>query len=207
MREPIVHAGENVGPKAESSNLRVQPDTGDIWLFGYGSLIWKPDFRFTKKRVAAVDGWIRRFWQGSHDHRGVPDAPGRVVTLLPEADQQCAGMAFQIAKADAVEIFSALDYREKNGYERHISPCFLFKEQRFVECVFYVATESNPAFLGNAPVAEMARQINTAVGPSGRNRDYLLQLAGALRELDLHDEHVFELEREVRALKSDGPSH
>lgn len=172
----------------------------DIWLFGYGSLIWRPDFPYSKKSVAIVDGWVRRFWQGSHDHRGVPEAPGRVVTLLPDTDQQCAGMAFQIEHKDAQEIFTALDYREKNGYERQYAPCLLVEENRTVECMFYIATTSNTAFLGPAPAADMAAHINTSVGPSGSNRDYLLQLAAALRKLDLHDEHVFELEREVLAL-------
>jgi len=178
-------------------------DTGDIWLFGYGSLIWRPDFPYQKKSVALVDGWVRKFWQGSHDHRGVPEAPGRVVTLLPEADQQCAGMAFQIAHKDALEIFRALDHREKNGYERHTSPCLLIEEKRTVECIFYVASESNVAFLGPAPLIEIAQQINSSVGPSGSNREYLLQLANALRNLNLPDEHVFALEREVIALGVD----
>lgn len=183
------------------TELGKDSDDSDIWLFGYGSLIWRPDFPFVQQKIAVVDGWVRKFWQGSHDHRGVPEAPGRVVTLLPAASEQVAGMAFQIDRKEARDIFHALDYREKNGYERHIAPCKLVEETATVNCVFYVATETNPAYLGPAPLPDLAQHINRASGPSGSNREYLLKLAEALRQYNLHDDHVFALEREVLLLQ------
>src|SRR5690606_19916645 len=68
--------------------------TGMQWIFAYGSLLWRPDFPYNQRRRAAVRGWRRRFWQASPDHRGRPEAPGRVVTLIAEADALCHGLAF-----------------------------------------------------------------------------------------------------------------
>ena len=65
-----------------------------VWLFGYGSLIYKADFPYLERRPASIADWTRRFWQGSHDHRGTPEAPGRVVTIIPEAGAVCHGMAY-----------------------------------------------------------------------------------------------------------------
>jgi len=67
-----------------------------MWIFAYGSLIFRPAFPFVERRRAFVRGWMRRFWQGSPDHRGVPDAPGRVVTLLPSEAETCGGCAYRI---------------------------------------------------------------------------------------------------------------
>ena len=165
-----------------------------VWVFGYGSLIWRPDFPFLDRRPAAVDGWARRFWQGSHDHRGVPDAPGRVATLVRAPGETCMGMAYRIEHA----VFDHLDYREKNGYER-VAVSMDLEGAGAVDGIVYIAPLDNHAFLGDAPIEEMARQIRRSVGPSGRNVDYLLELADALRGLRADDAHVFALEAAVRS--------
>lgn len=166
-----------------------------VWLFGYGSLIYKADFPYLERRPARLRGWSRRFWQGSHDHRGTPAAPGRVATLVADADAVCAGMAYLITPA----VFAHLDHREKNGYLRHAAR-LEFDGGDAVEGLVYIAEAGNAAYLGPASEADIARQIATAAGPSGRNRDYLIHLADALRELGASDAHVFAIERHLQAL-------
>jgi cation transport regulator ChaC len=166
------------------------------WVFGYGSLIYKVDFPYLEREPAQIQGWARRFWQGSHDHRGTPDAPGRVTTLVPEPGRICRGMAYRVAH----EVFEHLDHREKNGYERHRVNILLLDSQRTEDGNLYVASRDNPAFLGPDDPQAMAEHIAAARGPSGLNRDYLLRLAEALREIGDEDEHVFDLERRVRQL-------
>ena len=171
-----------------------------VWLFGYGSLIYKADFAYIERRPAAIRDWVRRFWQGSHDHRGTPDAPGRVVTLIPQQGAVCAGMAYLIAP-DALD---HLDVREKNGYLRFVTTLSL-DDGREPEGLVYIATEENAAFLGAASERDIAEHIARSTGPSGPNRDYLLQLADALRRMDADDPHVFDIERElVRLIELSG---
>ncbi|MDH3642883.1 MAG: gamma-glutamylcyclotransferase [Gammaproteobacteria bacterium] len=169
----------------------------NVWLFGYGSLIWRPDIDYIDRRRARLPGWERRFWQGSHDHRGLPDDPGRVVTLIESAKAGCDGMAYLVERELVVETFEALDHREKNGYQR-VEVVLELAERAPTPGVVYIAPVNNHAFLGPAPLPEMAAQIRSSEGPSGRNIDYLLDLADALRELDADDPHVFELEAAVR---------
>lgn len=172
-------------------------DRSEVWLFGYGSLIYKADFPFLDRRPARIQGWKRRFWQGSHDHRGTPDAPGRVVTLIADALAVCDGMAYRVNP----EVFEHLDHREKNGYLRIVTE-FSFHDGAHAEGLVYIASEDNAAYLGPAPDADIARHIARSGGPSGPNRDYLLDLAAALRELDAEDEHVFALERHLLELEN-----
>ena len=166
-----------------------------VWLFGYGSLIYKADFPYLQRRPASIRGWTRRFWQGSHDHRGTPEAPGRVVTLIEEAGAVCHGMAYLITP----EVFAHLDHREKNGYLRLATP-IVFEDGDDIEGLVYIATPDNTAFLGAASEQEIAAHIARSAGPSGPNSDYLNHLASALRELGRHDQHVFEIERHLAAL-------
>ena len=172
----------------------------DRWIFGYGSLIWRPDFEHSERRTAFADGWMRRFWQGSVDHRGVPGAPGRVVTLLPSPGSRCWGAAFRVESAHWDQVLDRLDLREVGGYDRVELSLGLADSDRRLSAVTYVATADNDNFLGEAPMDEIARQVLSAQGPSGHNVAYVLQLAKALRELSADDQHVFALETAVRGL-------
>lgn len=165
-----------------------------VWLFGYGSLIWKVDFPYLERRPATVCGWSRRFWQGSHDHRGTPDRPGRVVTLVPDTSAVCSGMAYRIAPVT----FAQLDVREKNGYLRAVVN-LAFNDGRSTQGVAYVAPPRNAAWLGEASIAAIARQIASSSGPSGSNREYAMKLAQALREMGADDPHVFAVADALRA--------
>ena len=166
--------------------------TDPTWVFGYGSLIWRQDFAFIDSRSARIDGWARRFWQGSHDHRGVQSDPGRVVTLVEAPGELCHGRAFLIEP----HVFEHLDEREINGYERHRVEIHFDDSQE--PGVVYRAPLHNFAFLGDAPLDEMVAQIKRCAGQSGRNIDYVLELAQSLRELNVSDPHVFELEALIR---------
>jgi len=172
---------------------------GGFWLFGYGSLIWNPDVPFDDRRPARLHGWARRFWQGSHDHRGTPEAPGRVVTLIEASNEYVDGMAYRVPGAEADEILARLDHREKNGYDRHALA--LESEGPRIRALVYVAIPDNFAWLGPDDADAVAAQIHRSIGPSGRNRDYLLSLDEALRALSAHDPHVFDLADRVRRLQ------
>jgi cation transport regulator ChaC len=168
-----------------------------VWLFGYGSLIYKVDFPFLERRPARIRGWSRRLWQGSHDHRGTPRQPGRVATLIPEAGATCVGMAYRVTPAT----FEQLDFREKNGYLR--SAVMLdFGGGASAEGVVYIASSGNAAWLGPADDATIARHVMVSSGPSGSNADYVLGLAAALRELGADDPHVFAVEARLRGLRA-----
>jgi cation transport protein ChaC len=161
----------------------------DIWLFGYGSIIWKTGFEFEEAIPSIVHGWARRFWQASTDHRGTPELPGRVVTLAEITDECCTGMAYRLSQARAEHILAALDHREKGGYERvnlSIKPV----DGDIVRALTYVALPGNPGFLGKASDDEIANQIVRSTGPSGTNKEYILALNQALIDLNIDDEHI-----------------
>lgn len=170
-----------------------------LWLFGYGSLLWRPDFDYEDRVPGTIRGWVRRFWQGSTDHRGVPGAPGRVVTLIEQAGGECWGLVYRVARHQRAAVLEKLDRREQGGYARHsLSVCTgRSGSQSRLVALAYVATERNPDYLGPAPIGQIAAQVRASRGPSGDNLEYVLRLAETLDQSGVEDAHVADL---VRAL-------
>lgn len=105
----------------------------DFWIFGYGSLIWKPPPLYDQRVPGYIEGYVRRFWQASEDHRGTPEAPGRVVTLISkehwdtledthQATHRVWGAAYHIPRPKVAQVREYLDIREINGYSIQFTP-------------------------------------------------------------------------------------
>lgn len=163
------------------------------WLFGYGSVIYRPSFSFVERANATLRGVARRFSQRSDDHRGTAEFPGRVVTLREREGGVVRGAAFRFDPREAGAIIAGLDDRERAGYERAHREVTL-DDGRCVRAIVYIAPPGNDWDAGDEPEETIASVIQRARGPSGTNADYLRLLADALRSLGDRDPHVLALE-------------
>lgn len=174
-------------------NSREHPEL----VFGYGSLIWRPDFVYTQRQKAWVPGYERRFWQASHDHRGTPSLPGRVVTMVPVEGGCCEGVVYHLPEQGRESILAMLDEREQDGYERVFLPVYTGDDDACVEALTWIASEGNPSWAGDQPLDELAQLIASRHGPSGSNSDYVLSLHAAFEQLGIQDCHVAALAHEI----------
>jgi len=178
----------------------------DLWVFAYGSIIWRVDFPYIEQQPAYIKNWTRRFWQGSTDHRGIPGRPGRVVTLVSDPGEVCRGRAYRVSQDRQDEVLASLDHREKGGYERLVIDIF-FSEANFTPGVTYHATPENPNYLGEAPYCDIAKQITSAHGPSGSNTEYIYKLHESLQQMNATDNHVNSVLQEVRLIEEYSSKH
>jgi cation transport protein ChaC len=172
-----------------------------VWVFAYGSLIFRPGFEFLCQTRSSVTGYARRFWQGSPDHRGTPEKPGRVVTLVQAAGQLCEGVAFEVTPEHESAALDYLDDRESGGYER-LRLSVTLESSQTVQAWTWIAPADNRNFLGESTQQLMVEQILEAHGQSGANRDYVTYLARELERIGIKDLHVQELARWVREASS-----
>lgn len=170
-----------------------------LWIFGYGSLVWKPDFKYKRSKVGYIEGYKRRFWHGDNFHRGSDELPGRVVTLIEDDDASTWGVAFEVTGSQVEESLKYLNVRETvcGGYVTKMVDFFPEGEgQSPVQALVYIATCDNPLYLGPASPEEIGAQIAMCRGKTGHNLEYLLRLAEFMRSSCPHveDLHLFSIE-------------
>ncbi|WP_458095024.1 gamma-glutamylcyclotransferase [Roseomonas sp. WA12] len=175
-----------IDPAALDPAPLLDPD-GSLYVFGYGSLIWKPGFAFEAAHPALLRGFHRRFCIRSHRYRGTPEVPGLVLGL--DRGGACRGVAFRVAPERAAEVLAYLEEREMSGdvYHRRLLPVRLLDSGATRRAVSFVADRRSGAYCGALAPDAAAATIARGHGVMGPNRDYLLNTVAHLRELGVRD--------------------
>lgn len=162
---------------------------GDFWVFGYGSLMWRPGFAHVETRKARLSGYRRMLCLRSHIHRGTPERPGLVLGLEPGGS--CLGMAFRVPGDLTGEVLAYLRDRElvTRAYHEKRLPVRL-DDGEMVNALTYVVDRGHCQYAGNIGVDEIVRTISGAVGESGRNEDYVLNTIRHLHALGIRDRRL-----------------
>lgn len=174
--------------------------SSQLAVFAYGSLLFRPGFAYAERHPARLEGYARRFSQASPDHRGTPERPGRVVTLVASAGALCHG-ALYLVHGPSESLLSELDYRERAGYERVSVEVRIDQGEgeRRLSAITWIAPPGNPYDAGALETVALAELMRGAHGPSGANSDYVFLLEQALGELGVVDPLVSELSALLRA--------
>lgn len=171
----------------------------DLWVFGYGSLMWDPGIHFAEVRRADLPGHGRRFSYRTIMGRGTPACPALTLSLEPAA-ACCSGLAFRIA-ADRADAESALLWRRemlRDGYRPALLP--VATPQGEVSALVFASNHAHPDYVGAMSLVDEARIIASACGVIGSNRDYLVQVAAQLARLGITDPYIDELQALVDAI-------
>ncbi|ANN72262.1 gamma-glutamylcyclotransferase [Bordetella bronchialis] len=185
--------------------MRIRPGSGDVWVFGYGSLIWNPLLDFHARQAAILDGWHRSFCLRMVAGRASHDTPGRMLALEPGGRTQ--GIALRIHVDKLARELPLLWEREmvSGAYLPTWLPVSL-DDGRQVHALTFIADRRRPQYEADASVATTAPLIASARGVYGSNADYVFQLSFALADRGFTDDYIEALACELRRIGSD-PEH
>jgi glutathione-specific gamma-glutamylcyclotransferase len=179
--------------KSMSATASIEENaSGELWVFGYGSLMWRPGFDFLERVPARLKGLHRAFCVFSYVHRGTPERPGLVLGL--DRGGMCRGIAYRVAAAARAETIAYLRAREQ------VTSVYLETMRRIeledparrqVNALCYIVDRGHVQYAGRLSLAERLHYVRQGHGRSGPNRDYVLEAVRALetlgyRETDLH---------------------
>ena len=168
--------------------LRVWGGHEDLWVFGYASLIWRPEFDAAEQRPATVHGWHRALRMRSRVNRGTPECPGLVFALVPGGS--CRGMSYRIERKRGAQELERLWSREMptGVYDPKWLACRT--PHGPVNALAFTLSRASPAHTGALADAQMVEILRCASGRFGSTLDYLVDTATSLRERGIRDREI-----------------
>jgi cation transport protein ChaC len=171
-----------------------QAASGDFWVFGYGSLMWRPGFDFVEQVPARLIGEHRALCVYSFDHRGTPEKPGLVLGL--DRGGACRGIAFRVAASRREATIAYLREREQTThvYREVMRSVWLENEARLrVSAMAYVVDRGHVQYAGRLTLTEQVRYVRQGHGRSGNNRDYVLSTVRSIEAQGFRDPKLHQL--------------
>ena len=170
-----------------------------MYVFGYGSLIWDPGFKFEASELAEIKGYKRSFSMWSIHHRGTVDRPGLVLALEKSPNQKCKGVAFQVSPKHSSQVLYYIRDRElvSSAYEEIEVEIELARSKRLVKAITYIIKNDHDQYC-QLKLDEQARVIAEAEGGRGRNDEYLFNTEKKLTELGIVSSDMRYLVQQVR---------
>jgi glutathione-specific gamma-glutamylcyclotransferase len=184
-----------------------QPAAGDLWVFAYGSLMWRPGFDFIERLPARVIGAHRSLCVLSHIHRGTPERPGLVLGL--DRGGTCRGIAYLVAAANRSATIDYLREREQitKVYREAVRSVWLLGEpERQVEALCYVVDRGHPQYAGRMSLEEQLHHVRQGHGRSGANRDYVISTVKELEALGFRDAGLHLLAERLKGVHESPPA-
>jgi len=182
-----------------------KPSHEDLWVFGYGSLMWRPGFEFLEQVPARLIGEHRALCVYSFDHRGTPEKPGLVLGL--DRGGACRGIAFRVAATRRDDVIDYLRGREQTThvYREVLRSVWLENEPRErVSALAYVVDRGHVQYAGRLSLQEQLRYVRQGHGRSGNNRDYVLETVRSIEAQGFRDPQLHQLSL---MLHDDAPLH
>ena len=167
---------------------------GDLWVFGYGSLMWRPGFPFIEQLPARLIGEHRALCVYSFVHRGTPEKPGLVLGL--DRGGACRGVAFRVAEKHRGDTVAYLRAREQvtSVYREVMRSVWLENEPRQrVSALAYVVDRGHVQYAGRLSLAEQLRHVQQGHGQSGPNREYVIATVKAIEAEGFRDTQLHQL--------------
>jgi cation transport protein ChaC len=184
------------------------PRTEDehLWVFAYGSLIWRPGFEYVERVPGRLFGAHRALCVLSHVHRGTPERPGLVLGL--DRGGTCRGIAYRVTAVKREETIAYLRAREQVTavYRECMRPVVLLgNPERRVRALCYLVDRSHPQYAGPLDLATQLHYVRQGHGASGANRDYVLATVRALESLGLRDRDLHLLAERLQGIHEAHP--